>query len=142
MRRENLELLILEYGTMDALASAADTSSVYLSQVRRQAVDSKTGRPRQLGAQMARRLEAAKPHTKPEGWMDVARSPQDIEAIKKLIAEQRDKAAREVAPLGVSEEASLYEVPAASIAIRLRDCPAFLLAASIRRTCISFRMRY
>jgi hypothetical protein len=128
VRRENLELLILEYGTMDALAAAAETSSVYLSQVRRQAVDSKTGRPRQLGARMARRLEAALPHTKPEGWMDVARSPQDIAAIKKLIAEQRQITARDVAPLGVAEEQSLYEVPPAALAIKLRDCPAFLLA--------------
>lgn len=71
IRRDNLERLIAEFGTMEALAAAADTTPVYLSQVRRQAIDVKTGKPRELGTGMARRLEKACDPPKPVGWMDV-----------------------------------------------------------------------
>lgn len=133
VRRENLELLILEYGTQEALAAAADTTPVYLSQIRRQAVDTKTGRPRQLGTQMARRLESAQPYPKPAGWMDVPRTPEEIEAIKKLIAAARAKAAEvRQAPalqslgLTAEEPPGLYSVERSPL--KLRDFPAFLLA--------------
>lgn len=69
IRLANLELVISEMGSLERLAVAADTSSVYLSQVRNRAQDSKTGRPRQMGTAMARRIEAAA--GKPPGWMDV-----------------------------------------------------------------------
>jgi hypothetical protein len=68
IRLENLELLIAAEGTLDAVAEKAGTSSVYLSQVRNGARDQKTGRPRQMGDQMARRLETA--FDKALGWMD------------------------------------------------------------------------
>lgn len=67
-RRANLERLISELGSIEALAVRADSTAVYLSQVRNQAPDSKTGRPRSMGDQMARRLERA--CGKPAGWMD------------------------------------------------------------------------
>jgi hypothetical protein len=128
VRRENLEILILEYGTMDALAEAANTSSVYLSQVRRQAIDVKTGRPRQMGPQIARRLEAAKPHPKPDGWMDVQRTPEEIEAIKSLIAKQREQASNaDLSSLGASDDQLLFSAHPGPL-VRLRECPAFLLA--------------
>lgn len=69
IRLANLELVIAELGSLERLAVAADTSSVYLSQIRNRAQDSKTGRPRQMGTAMARRIEAAA--GKPPGWMDV-----------------------------------------------------------------------
>ena len=72
LRIQNLELLITEAGTLEKVASQAGTSSVYLSQVRNGAPDQKTGRPRELGTRMARRLEAA--FFKPEGWMDAPQS--------------------------------------------------------------------
>lgn len=68
IRHENLLTLIGEMGSADALAEAAGTSPVYLSQVKNKSPDSKTGKPRQIGDPMARRLEAAA--NKPEGWMD------------------------------------------------------------------------
>lgn len=46
IRLQNLETLIREFGTMEALAEAAGTSSVYLSQVRRRALDAKPSKPR------------------------------------------------------------------------------------------------
>jgi uncharacterized protein YaeQ len=68
IRHENLLTLIDEMGSAEALAEAAGTSSVYLSQVKNRSPDSKTGKPRQIGDPMARRLESA--CKKPEGWMD------------------------------------------------------------------------
>ena len=79
IRLKNLETLIREFGTMEALAVAAGTTSVYLSQVRRRAIDVKTGRPREIGSRMARRLEAAGPNPKPKGWMDA--EYQHVEAM-------------------------------------------------------------
>jgi len=68
LRRENLELLLREFKTLDALAVKAGTSSVYLSQVRNQTKDASTGKPREMGPGIARRLETAA--SLPIGWMD------------------------------------------------------------------------
>ena len=68
IRHDNLLELIEEFGSAEALAEAADTSPVYLSQLRNKAPDSKTGKPRQIGDPLARKLEAAA--CKPVGWMD------------------------------------------------------------------------
>lgn len=54
--------------TLDAVAAAGGTSSVYLSQIRRGAIDTKTGKPREMGTSIARRLE--KGCHKQNGWMD------------------------------------------------------------------------
>lgn len=74
IRRANLELLVKEFETLDALAAAAGTTSVYLSQIRKQAKDRKTDRPREMGGAMARRLEQACRPPKPRGWMDLDHS--------------------------------------------------------------------
>lgn len=68
IRRENLERLSHELGSMEQVAIGAGSSPVYLSQIRTQAIDTKTGKPRQMGGAMARRLEKA--FRKPDGWMD------------------------------------------------------------------------
>lgn len=72
IRRANLELLVTQFGTLDALAARAETSSVYLSQIRNRALDAKTGRPREMGTAMATRLTAAA--GKAPGWMDTDHS--------------------------------------------------------------------
>lgn len=69
IRRANLELLVKQLGTLEAVARAAETTSIYLSQIRNRAVDGKTGRAREMGTAMARRLERA--GGRPVGWMDV-----------------------------------------------------------------------
>lgn len=68
IRRENLERLIEQFGTMDALASEVGTSPIYLSQIKNRTKSSKSGRRREMGTALARRLEAAL--GKPDGWMD------------------------------------------------------------------------
>lgn len=78
VRRANLDRLIARLGSMEALAEAAGTSSVYLSQIRNRTPDAKTGRPREMGSQMAQRLCAAA--GMPEGWMDCDHDEARVEA--------------------------------------------------------------
>ena len=68
IRLDNLELLIVELGTQEKVADAGGTSSVYLSQIKNRTPDKKTGKPRQMGDDMARKLEEG--CKKERGWMD------------------------------------------------------------------------
>lgn len=68
IRLANLEALVREFGTLDAVATRAESTSVYLSQLRNGTIDQKTGKGRQMGNAIARRLEKA--CGKPSGWMD------------------------------------------------------------------------
>lgn len=88
IRRANLELLLKEFKTLAALADAADTSSVYLTQIRTSAIDAKTKRPREMGSAMARRLERACTPPKPTGWMDVPHNdefPQHVLRVARML---------------------------------------------------------
>ena len=69
IRRENLERVIKKLKKLEAVAEAAGTTSVYLSQIRNQTADKKSGRPREMGSAMARRIEEAVAVDR--GWMDV-----------------------------------------------------------------------
>lgn len=73
IRLENLELLIGEFGTQEKVAELAGTSPVYLSQIRNAAADSKTGKVRQIGDPLARKLEEG--CNKEIGWMDNPQIP-------------------------------------------------------------------
>lgn len=68
LRRENLELLVQQFGSLRALADKIDTNPAYLSQVRNALPESSTGKPKEIGAALARRLENAT--GKERGWMD------------------------------------------------------------------------
>lgn len=68
IRLDNLDLLIAEHGTQDRVAELGGTSSVYLSQVKNKSPDKKTGKLRQMGDDMARKLELG--CGKEVGWMD------------------------------------------------------------------------
>lgn len=68
IRLDNLELLISELGSADAVAEMANTSPVYLSQIRNRTPDSKTKKPREMGGPLARKLEEC--CGKEIGWMD------------------------------------------------------------------------
>jgi hypothetical protein len=78
VRLNNLRALIAELGTIAAVAKAAGTPASYLSQVLTR-VPSRTGKPRDIGPQLARKLEIG--CGKPEGWMDAphdaAMAPED-----------------------------------------------------------------
>lgn len=68
IRRQNLELAIKKAGSAARLADAAKTSAAYLSQIKNRTPDSKSGTPKMMGDDMARRIEAAV--GEPHGWMD------------------------------------------------------------------------
>ena len=68
IRLDNLTLLIEEFGSQDEIARRAGTSPVYISQLINRTPDFKTGKPRQVGDPMARRVEAG--CEKEVGWLD------------------------------------------------------------------------
>lgn len=80
IRLENLELLVEEFETADAVAERCGTSAVYLSQIRNQAKDSKTGKPRQIGDPLARKLETG--CDKEIGWMDHQAPPRSYRSAR------------------------------------------------------------
>lgn len=86
IRLGNLELLVDEFGTADVVAEKSGTSAIYLSQIRNEAKDSKTGKPRQIGDPLARKLEAG--CNKELGWMDHEALPYSYrdERIKHAVA--------------------------------------------------------
>lgn len=92
IRLLNLEALINEFGSLEAIANACEMpNTVYLSQIRSRQKDLKTGEPRNMGDKVARKLEDG--CKKPHGWMDVEHKPSqeidlennpDFPAIKKV----------------------------------------------------------
>ena len=68
IRIDNLERLVVEMGTLTRVADAAQTTPIYLSQVRRRSAKQETGKQRTMGSEIARRIEAG--CKKPSGWMD------------------------------------------------------------------------
>jgi hypothetical protein len=69
IRRDNLLIAIERLRTASALAERAGVAAAYLSQIKNQTPDSKTGKPKAMGDEVARKIERAL--KEPEGWMDV-----------------------------------------------------------------------
>jgi hypothetical protein len=119
-RRANLEILVKEAGSLDLVAQHAGTSPIYLSQIRARAMDSKTGRPREMGSNLARRLEQAV--GKPIGWMDLPHtepgtpSPQQFISLETALPVVLDAMAksqaraelRQLLPMLVDTNATAY----------------------------------
>lgn len=78
VRRLNLLVAIKRTHTAAKLAALAETAPAYLSQIKRQSLDSKSGTPKAMGDDVARRIEAAL--KEPSGWMDTAH-PAEWEAL-------------------------------------------------------------
>lgn len=129
IRRDNLALLTDEFGSQDKVAELAETSSVYLSQIRNEAPDAKTGKPRQMGDPMARKIEAG--CSKERGWMD---HPHDVELQRlksnKTItyATSADDptirtmlAAETKAPTTIEQKYDSYTLEAISIMMNLKE---------------------
>lgn len=79
IRRENLNIAIARVKTAAALAEKARTSPAYLSQVKNAQPDSKTGVPKHMGDDVARRIEKA--IGEPEGWIDTDHTPLDVNSM-------------------------------------------------------------
>lgn len=72
IRRDNLRLLEQEFGGPSETASVVGMSPAQFINLRDGAKDSKTGRPRGMRKETARRIELAA--KKPDGWLDVDHS--------------------------------------------------------------------
>lgn len=72
IRRENLLRLLKEAGTQESLAERCEVSHIYLNQIKNMRPDPTTGKVRNVGNQLARKLE--KGMGKPQGWMDADHS--------------------------------------------------------------------
>ncbi|WP_169295682.1 S24 family peptidase [Advenella sp. EE-W14] len=68
IRLENLHRLINEAGTQEHLSDVSGVSRIYLNQIKQQRPDPTTGKTRNIGDSLARKLE--KGMGKPVGWMD------------------------------------------------------------------------
>lgn len=86
-RLENLRLLVAEFGSMAAVARAADTNEKYLWQILNKVPQ--RGTARAVGDKLARKLEIG--CGKPEGWMDAphdaAMAPEDGALLEDIRAE-------------------------------------------------------
>jgi hypothetical protein len=88
IRRENLVIAISRAGSAAKLAELMGTSPAYLSQLKNQVQDSKSGTPKSMGDDFARRLEEALGLVK--GWMDrdhIHPSPHHDESARALSEE-------------------------------------------------------
>lgn len=74
-RLENLKLLIKEFGSAAEVARLSGTAASYLSQIINR-VPSRTGKPRDIGAELARKLENG--CGKFKGWMDESESSEIV----------------------------------------------------------------
>jgi phage repressor protein C with HTH and peptisase S24 domain len=74
-RHQNLLALIAEHGTTAKLARKTGKSEAQLGQLANRHLHSKTGKPRNIGSEVARDIEAAL--NLPQGWMD---QPHDAES--------------------------------------------------------------
>ena len=70
IRRLNMLVAMKRAGNAAKLAELVSTSPAYLSQIKNKVPDSKSGTPKAMGDEVARRIEAA--INEPTGWMDAA----------------------------------------------------------------------
>lgn len=97
-RRANLCLLVEREGTLEAVAAKVGSSPIYLSQIRTQAPDIKTGRARAMGTTLARRFEKA--FELPEGWMDqqhtFAGEPRGVYRVAQNLSDTKREAPEQI----------------------------------------------
>lgn len=86
IRLENLKSLINEFKSAAEVSRLTSVPASYLSQVLTR-VESRTGKPRDIGSPVARKLEAG--CKKPRGWMDHDHSDAGLEQFKQLPQEVR-----------------------------------------------------
>lgn len=75
IRRQNLELAIMRAGTAAKLAEIVGTAPAYISQIKNRTQDSKSGTPKTMGDDFARRVETALGLA--VGWMDTPHTKVD-----------------------------------------------------------------
>lgn len=102
IRRENMLALEAEGGGTSAAANAAGMSQSQWSNLRAGAADSKTGKPRGMRKETARKIEAA--FQKPAGWLDVDHRSAHPSAME---ASFREYSVQESRPISAWSHASI-----------------------------------
>lgn len=82
IRLDNLNALVREFGSIAKLAKKAGTPPNYISQIRKR-VPSKTGNPRDVGSDLARKLEEG--CSKERGWMDHDHSMENLISAENVV---------------------------------------------------------
>lgn len=82
IRRINLLGAISIAGSATALSDKAGISAAYLSQIKNKTPESKTGKPKGMGDEVARKIEAAL--GKLPGWMDMNHGPDIFDRAEEL----------------------------------------------------------
>lgn len=75
IRHQNLELAVMRAGTASKLAEMVGTAPAYISQIKNRTQDSRSGKPKTMGDEFARRVEVALGLA--VGWMDTQHIPDD-----------------------------------------------------------------
>jgi hypothetical protein len=84
IRRLNMLVAMKRAGNAAKLAERVATSPAYISQIKNRVPDSKSGTPKAMGDELARRIEAA--INEPTGWMDAAH--QDVWVELGIVTEE------------------------------------------------------
>lgn len=84
IRRKNLGLAIKRVRTAAKLAELTGTAAAYLSQIKNSTPDSKTGTPKTMGDDVARRIEDAIGES--TGWMDRDHSHEGAEVPMETVS--------------------------------------------------------
>lgn len=96
IRLRNLRALIQRFGTIATVAEKANTAPAYLSQITNRA-PSRTGKPRDMGSALARKIEAGCGLS--TGWMDTDHGEHKMTEMDKQFVHQ------------VEENLARYDVP-------------------------------
>lgn len=112
VRRQNLLIAIERVGSAAKLAALSNTSPAYLSQIKNKTPDSKSGTPKTMGDDMARRIEAA--IGEQPGWMDFVHDelPDEMDQLLKLVPGARRVRAIE------DDDPSLVQIKKVKIHVR------------------------
>ena len=130
IRRDNLKLLELELGGPAEAARALDMSLSQFANLRDGAKDSKTGKPRGMRKETARRIEASA--RKPAGWLDVDHS--EPGHAKPRSAAPAPWAAYQVAPAATKAAVDLLLLPPVQRARLLAKSPQAMTAVELLET--------
>jgi hypothetical protein len=101
IRRLNMMVAMGRAGNAARLAELVSTSPAYLSQIKNRVPDSKSGTPKAMGDELARRIEIA--IGEPAGWMDAAHH--DIWVAEGIVV------AEPLEPANHAEEKGAHDLP-------------------------------
>lgn len=146
IRRNNLLTAISLAGSATALSDLAGVSAAYLSQIKNRTPESKTGKPKAMGDEVARKIEVSL--GKAPGWMDnpcldehAAEIPsgkiqnEHIQAVIKLMESTDDKGRRKIRDAAeetlAEYDAHLRRIGVKSVASQVLDMSGLMSSSDV-----------